>query len=269
VTQIEKLVRDPYAIYALKTLRLRPLEPLRQSPDARLRGTALHAILRRFVEATRSGLPDDAEDLFVRLAAEALRKEVPWPVARRLWQARLERIAPWFVAGERARRGFAEPYLLEVAGEMRLAVPDGTPDFTLGGTADRIDLTPDGALAIYDYKTGSVPSADQERYFNKQLWLEALMARAGAFGEVRDVARIAYIGLGGGGAVLSHDVGAAEIDRIGRELGALLARYADPATGYTARRAMAELRYAGDYDHLARYGEWDETTAPTPEEVGP
>lgn len=269
VTQIEKLVRDPYAIYALKTLRLRPLEPLRQAPDARLRGTALHAILRRFVEATRSGLPDDAEDLFVRLAAEALRKEVPWPVARRLWQARLERIAPWFVAGERARRGFAEPYLLEVAGEMRLAVPDGMPDFTLGGTADRIDLTPDGALAIYDYKTGSVPSADQERYFNKQLWLEALMARAGAFGEVRDVARIAYIGLGGGGAVLSHDVSAAEIDRIGRELGALLARYADSATGYTARRAMAELRYAGDYDHLARYGEWDETTAPTPEEVGP
>jgi RecB family exonuclease len=123
-------------------------------------------------------------------------------------------------------------------------------------------------LAIYDYKTGSVPSADQERFFNKQLWLEAMMARGGAFGEVTDVARIAYIGLGSGGAVLSHDVTPDEIDQIAAEFETLLAHYADPANGYTARRAMAELRYAGDYDHLARYGEWDETTAPTAVEVG-
>ena len=264
VTQIEKLVRDPYAIYAQRVLRLRPLDPLRQAPDARLRGTALHAMLRSFVEITRDGLPADAEALFTRLAEAALRQEVSWPVARRLWQARLARVAPWFVATERARRAFATPHRLEFSAELLIK----DKSFTLTGTADRLDLTPEGALAIYDYKTGAVPSADQERFFNKQLWLEAMMARGGAFGEVTDVARIAYIGLGSGGTVLSHDVTSGEIDQIAAEFETLLAHYADAANGYTSRRAMAELRYAGDYDHLARYGEWDETTAPTAEEVG-
>ncbi|QBY02847.1 double-strand break repair protein AddB [Rhodophyticola sp. CCM32] len=264
VTQIEKLVRDPYAIYALKVLGLKPLDPLRQTPDARLRGTTLHAILRRFIKATDAGLPEAAEDLFNRLTAEALEQEVPWPVARRLWQARMARIAPWFVTTERDRRAFAAPHLLEIKG--KLTFPE--TGFTLSGTADRLDRTADGALAIYDYKTGSVPSADQERYFNKQLWLEAMMARGGAFGDARQVARIAYIGLGSGGRLLTHEVTDAEIDLIATEFDALLTHYAEPATGYTARRAMAELRYAGDYDHLARYGEWDETTPPQSEEVG-
>ena len=28
---------------------------------------------------------------------------------------------------------------------------------------------------------------------------------------------------------------------------------------------MDGLRYSGDYDHLARFGEWDESQAATPE----
>ena len=37
--------------------------------------------------------------------------------------------------------------------------------------------------------------------------------------------------------------------------------WADPGKGYTARRAMEEMRTGSDYDQLARFGEWDDTDA--------
>ncbi|HRO15016.1 MAG TPA: double-strand break repair protein AddB, partial [Paracoccus sp. (in: a-proteobacteria)] len=47
VTQVRTLIRDPYAIYARKVLRLEPLPPLRPQPDAAERGNVLHEIVRR------------------------------------------------------------------------------------------------------------------------------------------------------------------------------------------------------------------------------
>ncbi|MEL7183235.1 MAG: double-strand break repair protein AddB, partial [Pseudomonadota bacterium] len=51
VTQIETLIRDPYAIYAQKILQLQSLAPLRQGPDGRVRGSTLHTAMERFTEA--------------------------------------------------------------------------------------------------------------------------------------------------------------------------------------------------------------------------
>ena len=52
------------------------------------------------------------------------------------------------------------------------------------------------------------------------------------------------------------------------ELIKLIAGYQQPDQGYASRRAMASVRYAGDYDHLARFGEWNETKTPTLMPVG-
>ncbi|MBC6437960.1 MAG: double-strand break repair protein AddB [Rhodobacteraceae bacterium] len=263
VTRIETLVRDPYAIYAREILGLRPLAPLRQAPDARLLGTEVHKILHRFVKNTSTRLSDGAEDLLRQLAAEEL-AAVPWPVARRLWQARMDRIAKWFVMTERTRLRHATPHRLECSAEYPIP---GT-GFTLSGTADRLDLTPDGALVIYDYKTGTLPDGKQKRHFTKQLWLLAMMARGGAFGGVRGVAHTAYISLRVGVEDKGHDVTPEDIDRIEDEFRRLLTHYGRDSSGYTSRRAMQDLPWEGDYDHLARYGEWDETTEPTPQDVG-
>ena len=64
VTQVERLVRDPYGIYARKVLRLRRLDPPGRKPDALARGTAIHAALDAFVTATEAGLPDDAAAVY-------------------------------------------------------------------------------------------------------------------------------------------------------------------------------------------------------------
>ena len=49
---------------------------------------------------------------------------------------------------------------------------------------------------------------------------------------------------------------------------ALLGKYRRRTQGYTARRAMQTTAATSDYDHLSRFGEWDFTDTPTPEEVG-
>ena len=48
----------------------------------------------------------------------------------------------------------------------------------------------------------------------------------------------------------------------------LIARYMQPQTGYTARRAMFETNFPGDYDHLSRFGEWGAGDAPKKIKVG-
>ena len=264
VTQVEKLIRDPYWVYARKVLDLKPLDPLRQSPDAPLRGTILHDVLHDFIKATWDGLPDQPETLLLEIADQVLDATAPWPAARRLWRARIEKIAPWFIATERDRRALGAPWKLEEKGQAEL----GAPGFTLTGTADRIDKAPDGRILIYDYKTGSAPSRDQEKAFNKQLWLEAAMAAKGAFGEPMDTALIAYVALGSGGDVRDHPVTPGEVAEIIEGFGKLLDHYGNENNGFTSRRAMEKVMFEGDYDHLARFGEWDETMAAETVKVG-
>src|SRR3712207_4573303 len=58
VTEIETLIRDPYAIYARHVLGLDALEPLAASPSAAARGTIIHDLLARFVQRYPAAMPD-------------------------------------------------------------------------------------------------------------------------------------------------------------------------------------------------------------------
>ena len=60
----------------------------------------------------------------------------------------------------------------------------------------------------------------------------------------------------------------AEINAVWDRFVALIQAYEDPKTGYTSRRAVFDMRYPGDYDHLARFGEWDMTDRAQPFPVG-
>ena len=198
VTEVEKLVRDPYALYAKYMLGLTPLDPLRQVADGRLKGQVVHSVLHRFVEATAEGLPEAPEALVRRIADDILAEDIPTPGARLIWSEWLDRAAPFIAATEAELRTRGTPWLLETKKEW----PVPGLDLTLVGRADRIDRMPDGRVAIYDYKSGSVPTDKQEKYFTKQLWLEAAMAAGGAFdGGPVAAGYLAYIGLGKGGAL--------------------------------------------------------------------
>ncbi len=265
VTDVERLIRDPYAIYARHILGLKPLDPLRTAPDARLRGNVIHDILEAFVKATPEALPPDAQTLFLALAENILEQDAPWPAARHFWRQHLARIAPWYLEKEAGFRAMAEPWILE---ELKTwTVPSLSLD--LRGKADRIDRLPDGRVTIYDYKTGSLPTADEAKHFNKQLWLEALMARGGAFGDAAlDVAKLTYVGLGSSPDLRDEPVDAATLTEVEAGLHTLVTHYRQRHAGFPSRRAVKTTRFDGPYDHLARLGEWDETMDATVIPVG-
>ena len=56
-------------------------------------------------------------------------------------------------------------------------------------------------------------------------------------------------------------------DKIWNEFRDLISAYLDPATGFTARRMLEKDTDIGDYDQLARFGEWDDTDTPKPEDL--
>jgi ATP-dependent helicase/nuclease subunit B len=271
VTQVERLIRDPYAIYAQKILQLKKLDPLGREPDALIRGIALHAVVERFVTTWPDTLPEDARTALLSVAEEALQDEVPWPALQRIWLARLARIAGWFVAGEHERRGQARIVGQEVQGERRIA----ELDFTLTAKADRIDQDADGGLIIYDYKSGSPPSKDEIKYFKKQLHLEAAIVAEGGFDGVPQGIPVAweYIGLSGSGQetagkTLREPTSVEEAELVWRELTELVSAYRNPAKGFPARPRMQKMGFSYEYDHLARKGEWEESDAPVDIPVG-
>jgi RecB family exonuclease len=266
VTEIQRLIRDPYAIYARHVLRLRPLDPLRPEPDARLSGTLIHAVLQRFVEEAQADPARLSPQALMALADTELERRAHWPGMRHVWRGRIAAFAPWFVETEAQRQAEGSPLLVEKLAEY---APPGT-DFVLVGKPDRIDEKRDGTLEIYDYKTGSLPSSADIAHFDRQLMLLAMMAEAGAFPGTagRHVARVAHIGLGRELKIAASLLEPGAATETAARLADLLTAYLDPEKGYPARRAQEGLRWDGDYDHLARYGEWAASDPAVPEAVG-
>lgn len=266
VTEIKRLIRDPYAIYARHILNLRRLDPLMRTPDALLRGTVLHEILEGFIRETLEHPARCNHATLMQHAETVLAENVPWAEARALWLARLERVADWFIETEFARRARARPVAFEAKG--RATLPD--LGFTLSAKADRLDLDDLGQVHIYDYKTGTPPTAREQTSFDKQLLLEAAIATRAGFADMGPsrVARAVFIGMGSSPKEIDAPLDAEPPEKIWSEFHALISAYLDPDKGYTSRRAPRTTDEDGDYDQLARYGEWDLTDRPQVTKVG-
>ncbi len=265
ITEIETLMRSPYDLYARHVLRLRRRDPLGAVPEARERGTMIHEIFARFVEAHDVMAPEAparllalAEEVFAGLDAIAAR--------RAIWLERFARTAEQFLAFERGRQAEIARRHAEQTGELTLMLAE---PFVLAGRADRLDLRHDGRLEIIDFKTGTVPSAKRMREFEApQLLLEAALAREGGFAELgrRATAALTYIKIGLGpdaftrtsfrtadGMTLDEMVD----DAFRRAQGHIAALLLSDALPLAARiRPDLTQRFAGDYDHLARTDEW-------------
>jgi ATP-dependent helicase/nuclease subunit B len=249
VTQVETLIRDPYAVYARRILKLESLDPIGAPAGPAERGTAVHRAIERFGDGA-----DPAE--LSRLLDEELRWHGIAPERRAADRERLlasvQALIAWF-AERRAREAviYREKY-----GKMAVG------DVLLTGIADRVEIAP-GHGAILDFKTGAPPSDPQVNSgLSPQLLLEAAMLMAGC---IEDVPRatpteLVYWQFGGskpapkivdadGGPVVAAENALAN-------LRALLAKYADPQQPFYSKPRVQFLKPYDEYDLLARRKEW-------------
>ncbi len=269
VTEIKRLIRDPYAIYAKHCLKLRPLKTLVQEPDAPIRGIIIHDIMERFIRDTVAAPDLLTPEHLLSVADAVLIERVPWPTARAQWRAGLARVTDWFLAQETRRRADSIPAFFEADARGKIALE--TVGGSLTGIADRIDRLADSSgVRLYDYKSGSPPSKGEQTHFDKQLLLEAAILEEGgikALGPV-PVRTATYIGLGSNPKEVSAPLDEEPAADVLAGLVTLITAYLDPAQHFTSRRMLKTEKESGDYDHLARYGEWDASDPPKPEDVG-
>lgn len=268
VTQVELWMRDPYALYAKKVLRLEPLDDLEADPGALERGNVIHDALDRYMRS--EDRPDNREAALKALIAcgrTAFGAHLARPSVWAFWWPRFVRVAHWFVDHQAARAGRFETLATEIKG--RLKVPGH--GFTLTAKADRIDRRiADGRLEIVDYKTGGPPSARQiEAGFAPQLPLEGWMAAQGAFAglEPAETGALSYWQLKGTrdpAVIRSVAQPEDKIAAAAAGLAGLIERFGRPSTPYLSNPRPAFAGY-GDYDHLARVAEW--TRLPDVEEA--
>ena len=259
VSDVALWMGDPYALYARRILGLRPLEALEADPGALERGIVIHRVLERFVKAYPGDLPADALPRLLDLGRTAFEDFSHRPQVRALWWPRFEQIARWVVEQEQARRTPGLEIRTEAEGRLEL---EGL-DFRLKARADRLERLPDGRITVIDYKTGRLPErAEVLAGLAPQLPLEAAMVEAGAFRDLGPaaVAELLFWRLkgdeGGGEQQEPAKIAPAELARQALAgLRRLVAHYDRPETTYPAR-PRPQVAWRGDYDHLARRGEW-------------
>ena len=254
-TEVETLIRNPYAIYARRVLGLEGLDPPGMLAGAVQRGTAVHNAIEMFADGRD---PRELLDLLDRVLEEAGFTDV----RRRTERVRMAASVEAYIAWNTARRDAGFKAYSEVRGAY--AIGGGV---TLSGRADRIDVR-GGVAQVIDFKTGAPPSARQVNSgLSPQLTLEAAILAKGAFNRDADkiipptpTDALIYWRFGGSepGETrpgLDDDVMTKAAETLG-ELAALLARYANADMAYRSKPRAQFANTWSDYDHFARRAEW-------------
>ena len=126
VTDIEKWLANPYAIFAARILGLQRLPDLMRLPDAALRGQIVHQALSRFARRFPEALPEDTAAELKAAPQAALLDLTGSPSVAAFWAPRLERFAAWFAETEPARRRAIRKSYAELDGKLVLQGPGGT-----------------------------------------------------------------------------------------------------------------------------------------------
>ena len=265
VTEIKTLIRDPYAIYAKYVLGLKPLDPLDEPPSNRLRGIIEHNVLENFMRNWADTAPEERLQQLQQIYAQHLAERVPFDFIKIFWASRFFGNAEQFIQDEVIRQENFVTQSYEATGAFDLK----ELNLTLVSRADRLHLTHEGTIEIYDYKTGTAPTASQQNSFDKQLYLMALIAENGGFEGVdpAPVSHAAFLGVGSKLVEVPAPMAQESFEDAWKKFRELLAKYRDPAQGYSPRRALFKAKDYSPYDQLSRFGEWDLAATPVREDL--
>lgn len=261
VTQIEKLIRDPYTVYVSKILNIKKLDKLEKMPDQLEFGNFIHQVIDELNKKYKNIKPHEVFDELIVYGKQKLSSLMHNPIVQKMWWPRFEKIARWIVCFEEFKRanGKAKIYS-EVKGSISFMTSAGT--FTLTAKADRIEVYENNIASIIDFKTGAIPSnQDVTNMLSPQLPLEALIASKGGFNiAIESVEELAYIQFSVGnklGAITNIKAPIAELVTETEEaLLKLIELYADENTPYTICPNPKKAPTYNELEHLERLSEW-------------
>jgi ATP-dependent helicase/nuclease subunit B len=270
-SEVGRLRRDPYSIYARRILRLDPLHPFNRDPGASERGILYHAIIDRYTREGHQPGSAAARDAMQRITDEFFDAEQLPPHIDRVWRPRFADVARAFLDWEVERA----PDICQTLTEVGAGFEIENAGIRVTGIADRIDIKGSGRGDLIDYKTGLNPSVSQARsLLDPQLALEAAALQAGAFRKAGAITpdNLLYVRLRPGdrfredkvnneGSSVNAkrqpksavDLAQESVEQLTRFVVALRSHDA----GFASRLVpMAQSDFGGEYDHLARVAEW-------------
>lgn len=270
-SEVGRLRRDPYSIYARRILKLDPLDEFNRDPGAADRGTLYHRIMETYSrEGHVAGTPAAEEAMFRVLHACFDAENLP-PHIDVVWRPRFEAVAREFLKWEKDRRALVKRSHIEVRAGQE--IPEA--GIRLTGVADRIDIKTTGMADIIDYKTGLSPSVKQARsLLDPQLALEAAALMRGAFKDAGSPTPedLIYVRLRPGQRfgtdTINNEHAKASAKTVPKSAAELatdsidqLAKFVislrERKNGFVSRLIPEEQQaYGGEYDHLARVSEW-------------
>lgn len=178
ISDIEKLQISPYAIYANKILKLKPLKELAMVPGFAEKGILYHDIVARFCQD--KGEIEEYDVKFKKISKTCFAEKALPPDIGKLWKNEIDKISSKFLAEEKSS-GPTKTYI-ELSSKF---ISIGSNNAFIHGRADRIDVIKEGATykaEIIDYKTGAIiTQISVNELIKPQLLLEANLLLRGGF----------------------------------------------------------------------------------------
>lgn len=177
VTDIDKIIQNPYAVYAKKILNLSKLDDLDRDTSFSDYGSFCHRLLEKFTELHQLDMAKVNVKNFDNALDETYKEFLAKNSANSAWKNQLNQIKYWFLAIEKNDTANIKQLIFE--DKIIYQIPN--TNFSLTCKADRIELTKDDKINVADYKTGGFPTnADIKNLKSSQLILAAWLIKQNA-----------------------------------------------------------------------------------------
>lgn len=172
-TQIEKLMNNPYDIYAKSILKLRKKDSFYDDKIFSFFGQATHKALELYTKYYEKNKDGDLYEKLIKYGKESFDEYFNDEITKELFFIRFINIARWFVEEDKKIREAG--YNIYAENEKEIYIQD--LDFTLSAIVDRIEEKQNtNIINIADYKTGTQPSNTDVLSGKKpQLVIEAII----------------------------------------------------------------------------------------------
>lgn len=253
----EKLLRDPYGVFAEYILKLKPLEDLEPQAEASDFGNIVHKLLENFGKAYPAEFPNNARDLLMSAGLKLLEESGFAKEKQTFWKPKLIKMIDWIVETELSYRHEISHISIETTGSFFISDLPAGP-FEIYARADRIDRTTDGRLNIIDYKTGRArKTTEVAKGYAPQLPIEGLIAESGGFTDIKkaSVDSLMYWKLGDSVIRIDKDIDQL-LEKTKENIVSTLNKFDFETTGYLSRPNPKHAPEYSDYEHLARVREW-------------